>query len=111
MYVFTQGIAALSPGLGSNGPLDRQKSDADKAGHCPSKLRKRCELIPNITFIKFHLITFQECTQFILKRNVFMVFVLAANVLANFLDGRLTYRNHAVAASPVEIAKLAITIA
>ena len=111
MCVFTQGIAALSSGLGSNGPLDRQKSDADKAGHCPSKWRKRCALIPNILFIKFHLITFEEHSKLVLKRNVFVVFALVADILPDFLDVGLAHRKDAVPTLPIKITEFLVAIA
>src|SRR5882724_5853147 len=67
-------------------------------------------LIPDILFIEFDLVSLEKSPKFILKRNLFVVLALVANILTDFPNRGLAHRKCPITALPVEALELRITI-
>ena len=64
---------------------------------------KRVESIPHIPFIEFDFITLQQLSEFVLKRNLPMMFFLPGDVISHVFDLREADGENAIAVLPCEI--------
>src|SRR2546429_8045018 len=59
--------------------------------------------VPHIFLLPFDLVFFQQCTQFVLKTNIAMMWLLSGNILLHLFEIRLAHGKIRIASLPFEI--------
>ena len=67
--------------------------------------------VPHISFIEFNFVSFEKSPEFVLKRNLFMMIALMADVISHLFNRGLAHRKGAVAALPIKIVESLIAFA